>query len=112
MKITQAQIDKINKFRNTTLVVAARVNDTKALTDHDITKTVRALGLDIETLKYVIEQRALRVGWDVTPKVFAALLDAICIGWSARGYSNGSDEYLDNQIKDPITIEEFDAWTA
>ena len=99
------------------LAKAARMNDDAArTTKNDIEKVVESLGMDFEALKHVAEQRALRAvliqgerelplmapaGVEETsihlePYEVALLgiyttfyLDAIAIGWRARGIAAG-----------------------
>ena len=96
------------------LAKAARMNDDAArAAKSDIEKVVESLGMDLEALKYVAEQRALRAvliqgerelppfwtekinvhlePYEVTLLgIYTAFyLDAIAIGWRARGIADG-----------------------
>lgn len=130
MKITDEQLRRINDNRNTELVTAARAND--AACDRDgLEATLKKMGLDLKLIQYVFEQRAMRQGAPINAQTFAFFLDALAIGWTARGFQLAqlaSDdegrgekindalydldvEFSRNRIVSPITHADYDAWT-
>lgn len=119
MKITEEQLARINEYRNTPLVAAARSNDATAAADRDFATTVHKLGLDLKQLTYIIDQRMLRLGLDptdveATMAVRLAYLDGITIGWTGRDFAVFPNVHaaVETRIAEPITMDEYDAWTG
>lgn len=123
MKITDDQLRRINDNRNTSLVTAARANDAAA-DAHGLQRTLADLGLDLDLVKYVFEQRALHIGAPLNPVTFAFFLDALAIGWTGRGFDFAANSatcqdkvdaaravFNKHYITKPITHDDYDAWT-
>jgi hypothetical protein len=112
MRITNEQLAKINRMRNTPLVMAARLNDSDM--DHSTGKDrlpalLRQHGLDVESMLHVTEQRLARAGLAFDPLLGAVFIDALFIGWRAARMMR--EEYNETFIESPITHAEYDAWT-
>lgn len=111
--ITDQQLDRINRLRNTPLVMAARLNDldvSEAVGGEKLPRLLAKHGLDnMSAVLHVIEQRMLRAEPLGEGKVFALALDMLFIGWRAARLTDV--EVASTTIGEPITRADFDAWT-
>lgn len=98
MTISKADLEKINRLRNTPLVAACRYNDAlvdhyRGTTDNGLVAALTDMELDSETLLHVAMQRVMRVMKmdelsEATSTMLAALMfDGITIGWTARQFA-------------------------
>lgn len=114
MKITGEELRRINAYRNTPLVVAARANDSLAEHSASLLAALAEMGLDVDIVMHVLEQRTLRVLFErdkiTMPCMLSLMLDALVIGWTARRFATDGVP-AEHVIVDPITHEDYDAWS-